>query len=186
MDITEKTEELLQKPAYLIDIFPKTVPYREDGRYFKVERILSRGKAETHRRFIRLILKLYCYHDVDVLTDSRRIAAPDPEELKSLLVRFFGCGDLPAGDGSGGDAGDPPCGDGPGGDAGGLPCGDVPAGDGPDESVRGLLLYLPEQDALILPDREDLYMTVYAPHGELMELLAALAAAEGLFFYKAP
>ncbi len=150
MDITEKTEELLQKPAYLIDIFPKTVPYREDGRYFKVERILAREKAETHRRFIRLILKLYCYHDVDVLTDSRRLAVPDPEELKSLLVRFFGCGD------------------------------------GSDESVRGLLLYLPEQDALILPDREDLYMTVYAPHGELMELLAALAAAEGLFFYRAP
>ena len=176
MDITDKTEELLQKPAYLIDIFPKTVPYREDGRYFKVERILAREKAETHRRFIRLILKLYCYHDVDVLTDSRRLAVPDPEELESLLVRFFGCGDLPAGDGSGGDAGDLPCGDGPGGDA----------GDGPDESVRGLLLCLPEQDALILPDREDLYMTVYASDGELMELLAALAAAEGLFFYKAP
>ena len=101
MDITDKTEELLQKPAYLIDIFPKTVPYREDGRYFKVERILAREKAETHRRFIRLILKLYCYHDVDVLTDSRRLAVPDPEELESLLVRFFGCGDLPAGDGSG-------------------------------------------------------------------------------------
>ena len=167
MDITDKTEELLQKPAYLIDIFPKTVPYREDGRYFKVERILSRGKAETHRRFIRLILKLYCYHDVDVLTDSRRLAAPDPEELEALLVRFFGCGDA---------AGDLPGGDSPGGNA----------GDGPDESVRGLLLCLPEQDALILPDREDLYMTVYASDGELMELLAALAAAEGLFFYRAP
>lgn len=146
MDIMERTEALFEKEAWLIDIFPKTVPYREDGRYFKAERLLQKDRAEIQRRFTRLILKLYCYHDLTVTGSGLSFALPEPEMLESLLKRFFGAG--------------------------------AASGD--------LILYLPEQDAMIVPDREDLHMTVYAPDEALKELLAALAGAEGLFFYKAP
>ena len=92
MDIMEKTEALFEKEAWLIDIFPKTVPYREDGRYFKAEQILQKDRAEIQRRFTRIILKLYCYHDLSVTGSGLSFALPEPEMLASLLKRFFGAG----------------------------------------------------------------------------------------------
>ena len=33
-DILSRNETLIETPAFLIDIFPETVPQREDNRYF--------------------------------------------------------------------------------------------------------------------------------------------------------
>ena len=41
-------------------------------------------------------------------------------------------------------------------------------------------------DALIVSDPEDTYFTVYNPDADLLELLRALAAAEGLFVWQPP
>ena len=41
-------------------------------------------------------------------------------------------------------------------------------------------------DALITSDPDDIYITVYNPDGRLLELLGALAEAEGLFLWKPP
>ena len=43
---------------------------------------------------------------------------------------------------------------------------------------------LPSEDALITMDREDTSLTVYKPSPELLELLGALAAGEGLYVWK--
>jgi len=44
-----------------------------------------------------------------------------------------------------------------------------------------LLLFLPEDDALITLDRDDLYLTLYDPSPALLDTVRPLAAAEGLF-----
>lgn len=36
-DILSRIETLIETPEFLIDIFPETVPQREDNRYFVIE-----------------------------------------------------------------------------------------------------------------------------------------------------
>ena len=43
-----------------------------------------------------------------------------------------------------------------------------------------------EQNAMIDYDHNDTYLTVYDPDSALLDKLRALAAAEGLFVWKAP
>ena len=43
-----------------------------------------------------------------------------------------------------------------------------------------------EQNAMIDYDHNDSYLTVYDPDRELLDKIRALAAAEGLFVWKAP
>jgi len=47
-------------------------------------------------------------------------------------------------------------------------------------------IILPECDAMLLLNGDDLYMSLYNPDERLMKLMSQLAEAEGLFFYKAP
>ena len=147
MDINDTVDRLLGKKAYLIDIFPKTVPQREDGRYFGVERILKRDSADTHRRFARILLKLYCYYDITVCAGDRILRDPAPGELYDLTEAWL------HGDESPGDR---------------------------------LNVILPEPGALLVLDRDDLYMVLYGPDEALKGLAGDLARSEGLSFYEAP
>ena len=47
-------------------------------------------------------------------------------------------------------------------------------------------IVLPEYDAMISLNNNDLYMTAYNVSSELQELIAQLVNAEGMFFYEAP
>ena len=47
-------------------------------------------------------------------------------------------------------------------------------------------IILPDCNAMVILNGDDLYMSVYNPDERLMELISQLAGAEGLFFYKAP
>ncbi len=49
------------------------------------------------------------------------------------------------------------------------------------ETPAALLILLPDADALITLDRDDLYLTLYHPSPALTETVRMLAAAEGLF-----
>ena len=60
VDIISKIDELLEKPCYLIDIFPYTVPETADRRYFRVEEYFQKNRKEWNEKFCRLLLKLYC------------------------------------------------------------------------------------------------------------------------------
>ena len=46
---------------------------------------------------------------------------------------------------------------------------------------RYVHVLFPAEDAMLTLEGDDLYMTLYAPQGELLETAAQLAAAEGLF-----
>ena len=52
------------------------------------------------------------------------------------------------------------------------------AATGPD---RYLHILISAEDSLLTLNGDDLYMTMYHPHGQLLETAALLAAAEGLF-----
>ncbi len=89
MDITMKIDDLLGKKAYLIDIFPKTVPAKQDNRYFEVEDYFLDNRADTDRRLTDILLKLYCYYDFTVCSWNGTDENPSAAELISLISVCF-------------------------------------------------------------------------------------------------
>ena len=53
-----------------------------------------------------------------------------------------------------------------------------------DGEAWTLYFFLPSEQALIMVNSDDLYMTVYGPTARLMEILRQLAQSEGLFMWK--
>ena len=89
-DISERVEALFEKEAYLIDIFPKTVPPKDDGRFFAVEKYLQRSRAGFESALARIVIKLYCYYDMSVVTQDNELEAPEPEQLFAVLESGYG------------------------------------------------------------------------------------------------
>ncbi len=143
MGLESGIDALLEKKAYLIDIFPQTVPRKADNRYFAVEKIFQKDRTEISRKFQNLLLKLYCYYDFEIPEEDCRRRERTPQEAAEWICKC---------------------------------CAEPGA----------VNILLPEPDALITLDGQDLYMTVYDPDGELKDMLAKLCASEGLFFYEAP
>ena len=54
------------------------------------------------------------------------------------------------------------------------------------ENEKDLRVLLPAEDTLITVNRDDLYMTVYGPSRDVLELLRPLSAAAGLFLWQPP
>ena len=80
------TDELLQKPYWIIDILPKQVPENSPGRYFAVEKYYLEKErfAAVKRRHIDLILKLYCYRALAI--DGEEEADPSPEHIANEMT----------------------------------------------------------------------------------------------------
>ena len=70
MVLSDKIDALMDKKAYLIDIFPKTVPQKVDNRYFAVEKFFQQNRSEFKLKLTSIILKLYCYYDLTVVIDG--------------------------------------------------------------------------------------------------------------------
>ncbi len=83
-DITDKIDRLLEKQAYLIDLFPKTVPAKQDGRYFEIDEYFRRNRQDTDRKFETVLLKLYCYYDFTVHTADQTAVNPAPAHLLAM------------------------------------------------------------------------------------------------------
>ena len=52
MDIISKIDELIEKPCYLIDIFPCTVPETSDKRYFAIEEYFQNNRADWNKKIL--------------------------------------------------------------------------------------------------------------------------------------
>lgn len=89
MELSDRIEELMEKKAYLIDIFPKAVPRKADNRYFAVEKFFQQNRSELERKLTAIILKLYCYYDLTVVIDDSITENPQVEELTVLLKKCF-------------------------------------------------------------------------------------------------
>lgn len=146
-DILSRIETLIEKSAFLIDIFPKTIPQREDNRYFVIEKYFQNRRTETDQKFLNILLKLYCYYNFIInYTPEKLLENTSPDQVLAFLDSFVM---------------------------------------GKNQITDFLNIFLPECDALLVLNRNDLYITVYNPDSHLKKLLSQLAYSEGLFFYKA-
>lgn len=61
-------DELLQKPSWVIDIFPEQVPADSPGQFFAVEKYFLEKErfAEIKQKHINIILKLSCYRCLSI------------------------------------------------------------------------------------------------------------------------
>ena len=87
------TDELLNKPYWIIDILPMQVPADSPGKYFAVEGYFLRNQlAEIKRKHIHVILKLNCYRKLTVEGEDN----PPPERIAEIMnTRYvlIGAGD---------------------------------------------------------------------------------------------
>lgn len=88
-NIISKIDQLIEKPCYLIDIFPHTVPKTTDGRYFAVEEFFQNNRAELNEKFCRILLKLYCYYDFLVLAGEETAENPQVSQLINWVRHCF-------------------------------------------------------------------------------------------------
>lgn len=147
-DILSRIETLIETPAFLIDIFPETIPQREDNRYFVIEEYFQNCRSETDQKFLNILLKLYCYYNFIInYTPEKLLENTSPDQVLAFLDSYVM---------------------------------------EKNQITDFLNIFLPECDALLVLNRNDLYITVYNPGSRLKNLLSQLAYSEGLFFYKAP
>ena len=146
-DIISKIDELIEKPCYLIDIFPCTVLETPDRQYFKVEEYFQKNRTEWNRKFCNLLLKLYCYYDFLVSAGEKLIKNPEPELLAEWIWHCF-------------------------------------EGDWRERDYINMIL--PACNAMVILNGDDLYMALYNPDKQLLNMISQLAEAEGFFVYKAP
>jgi hypothetical protein len=79
---TERIEELLEKPYWIIDILPEQVPADSAGQYFAVEEYFRR-QPETKQKKINVILKINCYEDVFLCEDE--VMNPEPDRIDEII-----------------------------------------------------------------------------------------------------
>ena len=145
VDIISKIDELLEKPCYLIDIFPYTVPETADRRYFRVEEYFQKNRKEWNEKFCRLLLKLYCYYDFWCSCGEELAENPEPDVFAQWILHCF-------------------------------------EGDWKERDYIKIIIHT--CNAMVILNGDDLYISVYNPDRQLMELISQLASAEGFFFYK--
>lgn len=87
-------DELLEMPAWVIDILPEQVPADGGERYFTVENYLLSGRRsrDVRRAFAEVLVKLNCYFDFVVFTeyDDEGIRNPSPDKLVRWVLKDKG------------------------------------------------------------------------------------------------
>ncbi len=87
MWMMENVFELLEKPYWVVDILPKQVPKDSAGQYFKVEQYFLKRRPALCEKFVRVLLKLNCYLDMEVSEDGETWTLnPAPEALEHKIV----------------------------------------------------------------------------------------------------
>ena len=85
---TDKIEEMMQRPFWVIDILPEQVPKCPPGQYFAVENYFLKD-PEVIRKKRNLVLKLNCYFDLEILVDDEEIRNPTPDDLARLVEEKY-------------------------------------------------------------------------------------------------
>lgn len=85
---TEKMEQMLQRPVWVIDILPEQVVSCPPGKYFTVEKYFLKD-SEVIRKKRNLALKLNCFYDLEILVDDTELSNPPPEDLAALIEEKY-------------------------------------------------------------------------------------------------
>ena len=87
-DFDEIVERLLETPYWVIDMLPMQVPQDGEGQFFAVEQYYL--EESQHERLIRqyadVLLKLNCYHDLQVNHGDDWVKNPAPATLVEWLT----------------------------------------------------------------------------------------------------
>lgn len=85
------TEDFLEREYFVLDLLPEQVPADSRGQYFQIEEYwrLSGEKEKLLERIFRILLKLNCYYDFDVLWQDRPVRNPKPNELMRYLMNLL-------------------------------------------------------------------------------------------------
>ena len=96
LDFDKTTEQLLEKPYWVIDILPWQVPLDSHGQFFNVEKyFLEESRHQSLcRRFADVLLKLNCYHDLHVSHGNEWHNNPQPAALAAWLTEALNHGHL--------------------------------------------------------------------------------------------
>lgn len=82
-------DNYLKKPYWIVDFLPKQVLEKAGGRFFSVEQYYLEPLryAVLRERFSDILLKLYCYYDLQLFVDddTEGITNPEPELLASYI-----------------------------------------------------------------------------------------------------
>ena len=82
-------DNYLKKPYWIVDFLPKQVLEKAGGRFFSVEQYYLEPLryAVLRERFSDILLKLYCYYDLQLFVDddTEGITNPEPELLASHI-----------------------------------------------------------------------------------------------------
>ena len=79
-------ESYFDKPCWVIDFLPERVPADGQGRFFEVEAnyLLHKNYVNIRKKFSAVVLKLYCYYEVEVYENYEENGEinPDPAMLE--------------------------------------------------------------------------------------------------------
>lgn len=91
------TEEFLEREYFVLDLLPEQVPADSRGQYFQIEEYwrLNGEKEKQLERFFRILLKLNCYYDFDVIWQNKPVRNPKPAELLRYLMNLLAPGQEP-------------------------------------------------------------------------------------------
>ncbi|MBR3531310.1 MAG: hypothetical protein IKN83_08080 [Bacteroidaceae bacterium] len=89
----EPVFELLEKPYWVVDILPKQVPKDSAGQYFKLEQYFLKQRQALSQHFVRILLKLNCYLDLELSADGETWTLnPAPEALEQAISAYMNGG----------------------------------------------------------------------------------------------
>ena len=87
-------DELLEMPAWVIDILPEQVPAGAGERYFTIENWMLSGRRarDVRRAFAEVLAKLNCYYDFIVFReyDEEGLRNPAPDKLVKWVLKDKG------------------------------------------------------------------------------------------------
>ena len=87
--MTDRIDELLEQPCWVVDLLPEQVPVDSPGQFFAVEEYYLKPPqmAALHRKFAEILLKLNCYFDfsLSAAASDEWVRNPEPEMLVSAL-----------------------------------------------------------------------------------------------------
>ena len=82
-------ESFFDKEYWVLDFLPKQVPEKGGGRFFAVEEYYLEPShyAVLREQFSEILLKLYCFYDIQLFIDgdTESIANPEPKLLASRI-----------------------------------------------------------------------------------------------------
>ena len=91
---SNRVDELLDKPYWVVDLLPEQVPPPGAERFFAAEEWLLGGDrgADLRRRFVDVLLKLSCYYDFEVFRndDDQGVRNPPPQQLADWILQNQG------------------------------------------------------------------------------------------------